>query len=87
MFLANIENKQNFINLLSAKMLEKGIKTKHADADADVLIALTAIESAKTKPTVLLGEDTDLLVLLLHHADVTSNSLIFIGRSYVHCYL
>lgn len=59
------------------KMVEKGIKTKHADADADVLIALTAIESAKTKPTVLLGEDTDLLVLLLHHADVTSNSLIF----------
>ncbi|CAG2194071.1 unnamed protein product [Mytilus edulis] len=76
-FLANIENKQNFINLLSAKMVEKGIKTKHADADADVLIALTAIESAKTKATVLLGEDTDLLVLLLHHADVTSNSLIF----------
>lgn len=67
----------NFINILSAKMVEKGIKTKHADSDADVLIALTAIESAKTKPTVLLGEDTDLLVLLLHHADVTSNSLIF----------
>ncbi|CAC5426498.1 unnamed protein product [Mytilus coruscus] len=76
-FLANNENKQNFINLLSGKMVEKGIETKHADADADVLIALTAIESSKTKPTVLLGEDTDLLVLLLYHPDVTSNLLIF----------
>ncbi|CAC5381252.1 unnamed protein product [Mytilus coruscus] len=34
-------------------------------ADADELIALTAIESSKTKPTVLLGEDTDLLTKLL----------------------
>ncbi|CAC5381108.1 unnamed protein product [Mytilus coruscus] len=62
-------------------MVEWGIETNHADADADVLIALTAIEPSKTNTNVLLREDTDLLVLILYHVDVTSNSLIFKSRN------
>jgi hypothetical protein len=76
-FLANPENKQNFIQLLSKTMEDRGIKTKQALGDADVLIADTAVESSLSSPTVLLGEDTDLLVLLLYHCQSESETLIF----------
>ncbi len=37
----------------------------------------TAIQSAKTVDTVVVGEDTDLLILLLYHADMDGNELYF----------
>ena len=40
----------------------------HADDDADVLIVKTAIEVSQTANTAVIGDDTDLLGLLLHHA-------------------
>ena len=39
-----------------------------AKQDADVLIVQTTVASAQTKHTTLVGDDTDLLVLL-HHAE------------------
>ena len=45
-----------------------------AKQDADVLIVQTTIASAQTKDTILVGDDTDLLVLL-HHADIDSNDI------------
>ena len=54
-----------------------------AKQDADVLIVQTTIASAQSKyqipdsreaDTILVGDDTDLLVLL-HHADVDSNDI------------
>ena len=39
----------------------------HVSGDADILIVQTALKAAKDYPTVLIGEDTDLLVLALHH--------------------
>lgn len=38
--------------------------------DADVLIVQTTIETALNSNTVLVGDDTDLLVLLCHHAPI-----------------
>ena len=67
-FLANIENKQCFINFLRKTMQENGIITKHATSDAIVIIAKTAIHLALIVQTVLFGqfgEYIDLLVLLL----------------------
>lgn len=75
--MANRENKQAFINLLGEKFIESEIAVKYAEADADVLIALTAVESSHTRPTILLGEDTDLLVLLIYHADASLNQIFF----------
>ena len=48
-----------------------------AKQDADVLIVQTTIASAQSKDTILVGDDTDLLVLLLHHAaaDINSNDI------------
>ena len=57
-FLANKDNKQQFINLLSAKLMEKNCRTYHATGDADLLIVQKAVESASTMNTVLIGDDT-----------------------------
>ena len=40
----------------------------HASGDNDLLIVQTALKAAKDYPTVLTCEDTDLLVLALHHS-------------------
>ena len=39
----------------------------HASSDADLLVKQTALKATKDYPTVLIGEDTDLLVPTLHH--------------------
>ena len=62
-FLANSENKQRFINMLSG-YLETKCKVYHAPADADVLIVQKTLESAAIMDTALIGDDTDLLILL-----------------------
>ena len=63
-FLSNKTNKQRFITLLSSHLQQNNIVVIHAEADADVLVAETAIESAALNDTVLVGDDTDLLIPL-----------------------
>lgn len=48
-FLASNKNKQNFIHLLSGRLKMAGVATLRAEADADLLIVQSAIESAKLK--------------------------------------
>ena len=48
-----------------------------AEGDADVLIVKTAVDSTVTHPTVLVGDDTDLLVLLCYHRKADPNDLYF----------
>ncbi|XP_069112197.1 uncharacterized protein [Argopecten irradians] len=76
-FLSNEENKQAFLNLLGAKFAEKGIENIHSEGDADKLIALTGIERSSSNNVVVIGEDTDLLVLLLYHVDISSEYNIY----------
>ena len=47
----------------------------HAKGGADVLIVKTAVESAKTADTILIGDDTDQLILLCYYADIHSKDL------------
>jgi hypothetical protein len=54
-----------------------GIETKQAPSDANLLIATTAVQSSITRPTIILGEDTDLLILLLYYYECGSMQLIF----------
>ena len=70
-FLANPSNKQRFINLLSETLMKLGFQIHHAKDDADCLIVKATLDVASSSTTVLIGEDTDLLVLLLYH--VTDN--------------
>ena len=66
-FLLNKSNKQNFLLLLGNQLTKNGIVVDHASGDSDLLIVQTALLVAKDYPTVIIGEDTDLLVLALHH--------------------
>ena len=56
---------------------EDNCPTSHAEGDADVLSVKTAVESARERNTVLLGDDTDLLVLLCFYTRSDSFDLYF----------
>jgi hypothetical protein len=45
---------------------------------ADVLIVKTATECAKTSNTIVIGDDTDLLVLLCYYMDEHSEYNVFL---------
>lgn len=66
-FLSCTSNKARFLRALGNFLEERGIDILHASADADLLIVEEAVKLCKTISTVVVGEDTDLLILLLHH--------------------
>ncbi|KAG1664151.1 hypothetical protein GQR58_019964 [Nymphon striatum] len=74
--LANKTNKQRIINMLS-KLRAQNCQTHHAAGDADLLIVQKAVESAATTDTVLIGDDTDLLILLIYHTNLKSCDMFF----------
>ena len=67
-FLANSTNKQTFINMFGRYLEEKKMQGVPCSGDAGLLIVQKAVESSTVMCTVLVGDDTDLLVLLCHHA-------------------
>lgn len=74
-FLRNNGNKARLISLLQKSFQIHGFRVKQAISDADVLIIQTAVTASATHCTVVVGEDTDLLVLLA--ALIPSDSNIF----------
>ena len=66
-FLLSKGNKQNFLLMLGDELTKTGIAVNHNSGDADLLIAQTALKASKDYLMDLIGEDTDLLVLALHH--------------------
>ena len=56
--------------MLSTELEKSNCKTYHAPGDADLLIVQKAVQSATTSKTVLVGKDTDLIVLLCYHASL-----------------
>ena len=75
-FLSNPENKQQFINMLGTR-LSINFPVFNARDDADVLIVKTTIDNAKKSKTVLVGEDTDLLILLCYYANLEHFDIVF----------
>ncbi len=71
-FLSNYTNKQQFINMLSNMLQNEGCQVHNARGDADLLIVTTALEAAIKTCTVVVGDDTDLLILLLYHMTAES---------------
>ena len=65
------------ISNVSLACLASGCIVFHAKQDADTLIVKSAIESAKTARTILVGNGTDLLVLLIYHTDKNSKNVFF----------
>ena len=68
LFLSKKSNEQNFINLLGIKLQASGCTVIHAEEDADRLIVETAVESPFNHPTIVIADDTDVLILLIHYA-------------------
>ena len=75
-FLANTTNKQRFITLLSNYLQEVNCQTYHATGDADLLIVQKSVD-AITTTTVLIGDDTDLIILLIYHTNLESHDIFF----------
>ena len=70
-------NKQRFIDLFSQRLEHAGCEIHQARGDADVLIVQTALTSAAKQETVLVGDDTDLLVFLIYHANNIRHNVFF----------
>jgi hypothetical protein len=75
--MSNSHNKQAFINMLYGKLNEHDIRYKNAVDDADLLISQTAVDCALSSEVIVIGEDTDLLVLLIHHVNQQCKRVIF----------
>ena len=74
-FLMNKINKQRFVNMLGETLEKNNCKSYYASADADLRMVKKAVESATTMKTVLVGDDTNLLVLLCYHASLDTCNL------------
>ena len=82
-FLSNVKNKENFITYLSGIFVENDIVTIVAHDDCDTLIVKTALDisSVSKKSVEVIAEDTDILVLLLHHSSSFENTLFFTTKN------
>ena len=77
-FLSNDSNTQNFILMFAEKFSLCGFFVHHAHADADLLTVRTALECAQSRSTVVIGDDTDLLILLCYHNDLQSPFSVYL---------
>jgi len=65
-FLSREKNKSDMIALISTELTKRGCHVIRSPGDADVDIVKTTVERSRYCTTTLVGEDTDLLILLLH---------------------
>lgn len=75
--LANKENKRRFLNMLGERLEQTGCQVIHAAGDADLLMVQRTVVSAARCDSILVGDDTDLLVLLCYHGKDTIHNLFF----------
>ena len=80
-FLVNKTNKQLFINMLGDHLEMSKCEVHHAPGDADLLIVQKAVESATKVNTVLVGDDTDLLIFAVLSCKVGLPQSIFQARA------
>ena len=77
-FLSCKENKQKLIDLFSFQLLQEGVLVKHAldVGDADTMIVQQALNEATKENVVFHCIDTDVFIVLLHHFDISGNSIV-----------
>ena len=63
--------------MISDELQNVGCTVIQTAGDADVDIAKTAVDMACVHSTTLIGEDTDLLILLLHYCMADKQPLYF----------
>ena len=67
-------NKDRFVHLIGEKLEQVGCKVLFAKEDADLEIARISINESLMKNVTLIGEDTDLLLLLLFYSAKNDSS-------------
>ena len=78
-FLANDRNKSQFIDLFKQCLSRDGHNVKQSEYDADTLIVKSVLDLARSGyVTTTVADDTDILVLLLHHYRSTAMADIFL---------
>ena len=63
--------------MLATEMNTAGMCALKPSGHADTLIATNAVDIANSKPTVIIGEDTDLLILLIRIVNKKRYRMIF----------
>ena len=76
-FLNNTHNKQQFVHILSERLRELGHRVINCDDDADTIIAATAIEYASSSDVTVVADDTDVILLLVHHFQNSMKNVYF----------
>ena len=66
-FLASTNNKIELINLISKHLTDDGQNVYQCKADADTKIVSTALHIAADANAVVVADDTDIAMMLLHH--------------------
>ena len=69
--------KQALIDINSAKLKEKGFKAENCEGNTDTEIVQAVIGTSKYGSTTLIGENTDLLVILLYFMNPDNKSMFF----------
>ena len=84
-FLNNTENKSQIIDLIASSLKKANCSVVHSVEDADVDIATHACKMASSRDVTVVGEDTDLLILLLYFSiTLPSSSHRLTFRSDIH---
>lgn len=76
-FLTNKANKTLIIDLIGDRLQAAGCQVVRSDGDADLIIVQKALEAARWQDTIVVGEDTDLLVLLCYHASFEGHNIYY----------
>ena len=77
MFLANGHNKTELLKLLIPKLISDGHTVHQAESDADRIIVKTTLQIARNgKSVTVFANDTDIIVMLLHHWNENMSSVL-----------
>ena len=76
-FLSRHRNTQSLIDIISSELRRKECRVINSLKDANVDIIKAAVEESYRRSANLIGEDTDLLVVLLYFAKLDCKDLYF----------
>ena len=65
----NSQNKQRFIEMLGSRLEAVDYDVHHDKGDGNVLVVEKAVACVEKDNTAAIADDTDILILLVHHAE------------------
>lgn len=81
--LSNYKNKLRIVDFLIARLREENVRVYQAETQCDRLISMAAVSAAKecsSKNVVVVGEELELLVLLIYHAESSNIFMLRPGK-------